>query len=146
MIQKEIISEITEKDFEEFLKSKIMAFNNDISPFHEEARKPGAFTPINIILKDIDNNYIGGLTATTYWGWLDIDKLYIPEESRGKGIGLSMLKTAESIAIKRGCKSAFLSTYEFQARSFYEEYGYYITGKLEDYPPGSTFYWMRKDF
>ncbi len=141
----ETISEREEKAFEEFLHDKIIEFNNHTSPFHREARKPGSFTPLNIILEDESGNYIGGLAASTYWDWLDIDDFYVPKDLRGQGIGASLLETAEKIAVERGCTRCFLTTFGFQARSFYEKHRYYIAGKLEDYPPGSAYYWMRKD-
>lgn len=140
-----VISEQDEKAFEELLHIKIKEFNNIHSPHHREARKPGSSIPLHIMLKDDSGQYVGGLTASTYWGWLDIDDFYLPEEFRGQGIGTSLLQTAETIAISRECTRCFVSTFEFQARRFYEIHGYYVTGRLEDYPPGSTYYWMRKD-
>jgi GNAT superfamily N-acetyltransferase len=145
LVPETTISEKEESEFEEFLHNKIKDYNNDNSPYHREARKPGSSTPLNIILKDNSGNIIGGLSGSTYWDWLDIDDFYVPEEFRGKGIGASLLQTAESIAVKRGCRRCFLSTFEFQGRVFNEKQGYYVTGKLEDYPPGSAYYWMRKD-
>jgi ribosomal protein S18 acetylase RimI-like enzyme len=140
-----VISEQDEQAFEEFLHNKIKAYNNIRSPYHRETRKPGSSTPLHIMLKDRSGRVVGGVAASTYWGWLDIDDFYVPEEFRGQGIGTSLLQTAETIAIDRGCSRCVLSTFEFQARGFYEKQGYYVTGRLEDYPPGSTYYWMRKD-
>ncbi|MCP4544114.1 MAG: GNAT family N-acetyltransferase [Chloroflexi bacterium] len=140
-----IVSEKEEKEFAEFLHEKIKEYNNLNSPHHRKARKPGSSIPLNIILKNDSGNFIGGLAASTYWQWLDIDDFYIPKEFRGKGIGASLLRTAEKIAIERECTRCFLSTFEFQGRVFYEKQGYYVAGKLEDYPPGSAYYWMRKD-
>ncbi len=145
MTPETIISEKEEKEFENFLHEKIKEYNNMNSPHHREARKPGAAILLNIILKDNSGNFIGGLSASTYWQWLDVDDFYIPGEFRGQGIGASLLQMAETIAIERGCTRCVLSTFEFQARVFYEKQGYYVTGKLEDYPPGSAYYWMRKD-
>jgi GNAT superfamily N-acetyltransferase len=76
---------------------------------------------------------------------LDVDDFYIAEEYRGQGIGTSVLQKAKAIAIKRGCTRCVLSTFEFQARVFYEKQGYSVSGKLQDYPPGSAYYWMRKE-
>ena len=39
----------------------------------------------------------------------------------------------------------FLTTFEFQARAFYEARVYREAGRLVGYPPGSTYYWMRKE-
>ena len=45
----------------------------------------------------------------------------------------------------RGCSQVMLTTYSFQARGFYEKEGYRVVGEMADYPPGATYYWMRKD-
>ncbi|MBI9045190.1 MAG: GNAT family N-acetyltransferase [Anaerolineaceae bacterium] len=140
------ISEIEEKEFAEFLKDQIKKFNNETSPYHLEARKPGAVKTLNLIMLNEKGEMIGGLAGSTYWDWLDVDDFFIPETLRGQGIGADLLKNAEGIAIERGCKRSYLSTFGFQARSFYEKQGYYVVGTLKDYPPGSAMYWMRKDF
>ncbi len=139
------LSENEEKEFSEFLRTQIREFNNRQSAPHRASRQPGAITPLNLIVKDDAGSVIGGLTASTYWEWLDIDIFYLPEELRGRGLGTSLLQTAETIALERGCKRSFLTTFDFQARTFYEKYGYSVIGVLTDYPPGSTYFWMRKD-
>jgi len=55
-----------------------------------------------------------------------------------------MLQREENKARSRGCVSAKLSTFSFQARDFYEKLGYKIVGQMSDYPPEESFYWMRK--
>ena len=140
------VSEAEESEFREFLRLKIREFNNQKSTFHRESRKPGAVVPLCLMVKNEAGEVIGGLSASTYWNWIEIEKFYFPEDLRGKGIGAALLQTAEKIAVSRGCKSCFLTTHDFQARTFYEKFGYQVVGKLEDYPPGSVYYWMRKDF
>jgi GNAT superfamily N-acetyltransferase len=76
-----------------------------------------------IALKTDDGEIIGGLPGSTYWDWLEIDNFFIPEEFRGKGLGSSLLQRAETIAMQRGVKRCFLSTFDFQARTFYERHG-----------------------
>jgi hypothetical protein len=46
--------------------------------------------------------------------------------------------------LKRGCHSAWLDTFEFQARGFYERLGYSCFAELRDYPPGFARYFMKK--
>jgi len=75
--------------------------------------------PLNIMLKSESGEHIGGLAASTYWGWLDIDNFYLPEVLRGEGLGATLLQQAEAIAVGRGCTRCFLATFEFQARTFY---------------------------
>jgi GNAT superfamily N-acetyltransferase len=140
-----IVSEANEKEFAEFLHAQIREYNNRQSPHHRQARQPGAVRPLHVMLKNETGQVIGGLSAHTYWNWLEIDDFFVPDDLRGKGIGTSLLQTAETRAVSRGVKHCFLSTFEFQARAFYERRGYSVVGKLEGYPPGSTFFWMRKD-
>jgi hypothetical protein len=54
------------------------------------------------------------------------------------------MRRAESEAAARGCHSAWLDTFEFQARGFYEELGYCCVAELPDYPAGSARYFMKK--
>lgn len=140
-----VVLETEDKEFEEFLHHKIREFNNENSSFHRAARKPGSVRSLNLILKDQSGALVGGLAATMYWDWLEIEDFYIPDMARGQGIGAKLLGQAESIAFAQGYKHVLLTTYEFQARRFYEKQGYRVVGTLEGYPPGSAYYWMRKD-
>ena len=60
------------------------------------------------------------------------------------GLGSSLLATAEHEARLRGCRGAWLDTFEFQARGFYERAGYVVFGEIPDYPPGSARYFLKK--
>ena len=73
-----------------------------------------------------------------------IDHFWFSEQVRSKGLGQTLLKRTEEIAIEKGAVKALLTTFDFQARTFYEKYGYKVVGKIENYPPGSTFYTMVK--
>ena len=43
-----------------------------------------------------------------------------------------------------GLFAATLETHSFQARPFYEKYGYQVFATLDDWPPGHAKYFMRK--
>ena len=53
---------------------------------------------------------------------------------------------AERLAIVRGCVGAWLTTFTYQARGFYEGLGYEVFGALEQSPADSTRLFMRKFF
>jgi GNAT superfamily N-acetyltransferase len=91
-----------------------------------------------------DGAVIGGLWGRTVFGWLCIDVLFVPESLRGRGVGAELMLRAEREAIARGCRNAWLDTFQFQARGFYEKLGYRCFGELEDYPVGFARYFMRK--
>lgn len=132
-------------EFSDFIHLKLREYNDNSSHYHKEYRKDGEIKKINLVAKDNDI-CIGGIIAEVYWGWLNIEYLWVDEKYRGKGFGSKLLNEAEKIAINLGCDKAQLSTFEFQGRSFYEKRGYKVVGKLEDYPPSSTYYWMSKNF
>jgi len=129
----------------DFVHQQIRAYNNQASEYHRNIRPSGP-NPLAIFIRSGQNQILGGLVGDTYWDWLDIDDFWIDESLRGKGYGQKLLEMAETEAKSRGCSRAFLSTYSFQARNFYEKFGYQVVGQLDDYPPGQTYYWMRKDF
>lgn len=140
------LSDAPETEDIRFVDKMIKQFNNRVSPHHLAARQTGAVRPLAVFLRTEMNEIVGGLTANTYWDWLDIDDFWIHEDLRGQGYGTRLLSMVEAEARIRGCKRAQLKTFGFQARAFYERHGYRVVGTLEDYPPGSTLYWMRKDF
>lgn len=129
-----------------FLSEKIRAYNNEQSLHHRESRQQGAVLPLQLIVTDQQQQWIGGITAEVYWGgWVEIHKFWFSEEYRGKGMGKKLLAQAEWVAKDMGgATKALLTTYEFQARTFYEAHGYQVVGEIKDYPPGSSYYTMVK--
>jgi GNAT superfamily N-acetyltransferase len=115
----------------------VVAFNN-------AQAGPSNGRPLFVVLRDEAENVVGGMSGSTGRGWLFIDHLVVPEASRGSGLGTRVMHLAETEAITRGCAQAWLNTFEFQARGFYEKLGYICFGELPDYPPGFTRFFMRK--
>ncbi|MCB0117125.1 MAG: GNAT family N-acetyltransferase [Caldilineaceae bacterium] len=140
-----VVNEAEDAEVHDFLAQQIREHNNQVSAHHRRVRVDG-LNPFQIVVRDDEGEIVAGVAASTYWQWLEVDKLWVDESLRGRGVGRQLLRRAEEIAIERGCLRAMLTTYSFQARGFYEKEGYRIVGALEDYPPGSTFYWLRKDF
>lgn len=89
---------------------------------------------------------VGGADGMTGWGWLHVRFLWVTEAQRGAGIGRRIMDTIEAAARERGCRGAWLDTFSFQARPFYESIGYRQFGELADYPPGHSRHFMKKVF
>lgn len=103
------------------------------------------FEPLVISARDAAGTIVGGLVGLTGWKWLHVDLLWVDDAHRGMGVGTNILRAAEEEAASRGVRHVDLDTFDFQAKPFYEREGYSVFGILEDYPPGHTRYFMRKD-
>jgi GNAT superfamily N-acetyltransferase len=88
----------------------------------------------------------GGFWGCTLFQWLHVQLLFIPAALRGKGVGSTLMTTAETEARKRGCIGAHVTSFSFQAAPFYEKLGYTRFGQLENYPPGHELIYLRKCF
>jgi GNAT superfamily N-acetyltransferase len=100
--------------------------------------------PLVLVIEDTEKKVLGGLWGRTAYDWLFVELLFIPESLRGRGIGAELMSRAETEAVARGCHGAWLDTFAFQARTFYERLGYSCFGELNDYPAGSARYFMKK--
>ena len=97
------------------------------------------------VLKGPDQTVLGGVIGITYWDWLYIDLIWLPEEYRGRGYGHRLLTLAEEEAQQRGAKHVYLDTFSFQAPDFYKKYGYRVFGELNDFPAGHQRYFLTKE-
>jgi ribosomal protein S18 acetylase RimI-like enzyme len=122
---------------EALVRRELLAFNErHIGPADEQ--------PVRLVARDDSGAVVAGLLGQTKWGWLYVEKLWLADEARGQGLGSRLLSAAESIAIDRGCTGATLTTFEHQARGFYEKLGYVLFGTLEGYPAGTRQYHLCK--
>ena len=80
----------------------------------------------------------------TSFDWLQIELLFVPAALRGQAIGRGLMAEAERIAVTRGCHGAWLDTFSFQARGFYEALGYELLATLPDHPRGEARHFLRK--
>src|SRR5439155_14876748 len=79
-----------------------------------------------IFLRDGRNHVVGGILGWVYWGWLQIEFLWIKDDLRGMGYGKNLMVAAEKKALAMGCHHAYLETFSFQAPDFYKKLGYEI--------------------
>ena len=120
------------------------AIGRGLSDFNRQALGYNDFERLCFSLRSPDGEIAGGVLGETYWEWLHIDLLWVDERLRGSGYGSQLMETAENEARKRGMKAAWLDTFSFQARAFYERSGYELFGELDHYPQGHRRFFMRK--
>jgi GNAT superfamily N-acetyltransferase len=121
-----------------FVFERLREFNRSRTGIDDGHRR------LAILVRDEAGAIVGGLLGDTFWGWLYVSILWIDESLRGQGYGHRLLVAAEQEAIARGCHHALLDTMSFQARPFYEKYGYTVFGELHDIPVGHSRYYMQK--
>lgn len=101
--------------------------------------------PLAVLLTDPQSNdIVGGLWGSTGWGYFYTDMLFIPETLRRLRLGSKVMRMAEEEAARRGCHGAWVDTYDFQARGFYEKLGYTVFGALDGPPPVYPRYFLKK--
>jgi GNAT superfamily N-acetyltransferase len=112
---------------------------------YNEARVgPSRWKPLMIVARE-GRRIVGGLKGHTHWTWLFVAQLWLDESQRGSGLGTKLLGLAEREARKRGCRHAWLDTFDFQAPGFYKKQGYRRFATLRDYPEGHRRYFFVKD-
>jgi ribosomal protein S18 acetylase RimI-like enzyme len=105
---------------------------------------PNDVKDLCVIVRDVNDNIIGGLTGKTYWNYFDIAFLWIHEEHRGAGLATALMKTAENEARRRGCLNIQLDTFSFQALGFYKKLGYKEFGSLSGYTGNHNRHYLYK--
>ena len=115
-----------------------------LAEHNTRAAGPSGNRPIAVLIEDRAGAVIGGLWGHTGYEWLFTQLLVVPERLRGQRIGTRILQMAEDEAVRRGCRAAWLDTFDFQARGFYERLGYACFGELNDYPSGHSRFFMQK--
>jgi GNAT superfamily N-acetyltransferase len=101
----------------EVLPNGLEAFNESRWPGHQQWR------PLAVFARD-GESIVAGLAGETYSGWLFIRYLWVSDALRGQGIGRKLMGDAEARALERGCHSAWVDTFSFQAPGFYPKLGY----------------------
>lgn len=122
----------------EVVKNGLLAFN--VEHIGLEPRSAS----LNLFLRNLSGDVIGGLLGGWRWGWLYVDKLWVQAEYRKRGAGSRLLTAAEAAAMAAGCTDAVLDTFSFQARDFYERHGYISYATLEGFPPGHRQFFFHK--
>ena len=100
--------------------------------------------PVAVLLNDNKGRTIGGLWGQTSLRWLYVEFLVVPENLQGHDYGSALMDEAERIARERGCANAWLTTFSFQARGFYEKRGYEPFGELDNSPGENIRFFLRK--
>ncbi|MCM1289552.1 MAG: GNAT family N-acetyltransferase [Corallococcus sp.] len=130
---------VPDSDEAEFLDDSLLQEIQKVKPFSFDK----AFVPVNVCAKK-DGEIVGGVLAyAVMWDILYIDTVWTRKDCRGNGIASRLLAEAERRASEIGCKTAHLSTYDFQAPAFYEKLRYVKFGEIDYGEVKEIFYYKR---
>ena len=90
---------------------------------------------------------IGGLTASTSYGWMLIKVLWVNQTERRCGLGSRLMDAAVNRGRDLGCHGIWLDTSNPQAHAFYTTRGFEVFGTLSNKPhqhPASHQRWMMR--
>lgn len=85
---------------------------------------------IDLAVRDDDGSLLAGLAATTSYGWLRVNMVWVSTRHRRTGLGRQIMQEAMDLGLERGCHAAWLETSNPQARTFYENLGFDVFAKL----------------
>ena len=97
-----------------------------------------------VLTGESDDAIAGGLWALALWGSFYIGLVVVPADARRQGLGRELMRRAEEEARVLGCRQMWLDTYAFQARPFYERFGFEVFGQIDGPTPIFPRYFMQK--
>jgi len=119
--------------FEERTNQEITAILSDgLKIYNEEMIGAYNHTPFTIYIKSIDKRTVlagcyGDVTRANCY----VDCIWVHPDFRQKGLGRNLMEKLEIFAKQKNCQVITIETAEFQARSFYEQLGYFVISMTE---------------
>lgn len=110
----------------------------------EITKKLSPMTPFAFSYFDDQNNFIAGIEGYDIYGGLYIDLLFVNNEHRKNGYGTKLVGKAIEFGTGLGCRFAYLSTMDFEAKPFYQKLGFEIEYIRQGYHNDSSMYYLKK--
>ncbi|RAR43649.1 N-acetyltransferase [Paenibacillus sp. MDMC362] len=123
-----------------YVRNEMIKYN--LKHFPDDLK--GRYQEVNLLLRNADDQIMGGIVGEICWNWLEIHYLFVDEPFRKSGYGTKLLREAEKLAIDKQCEFVKLDTLSFQALDFYIKQGYEVYGQIEN-AGRHTHYYMKKD-
>lgn len=126
-----VASEIEENLLRSLASTNVQSTN---CAFTFEARNP-------------DDDLYAGLSASSSYGWLHIETLWVSKAARGLGLGRDLMARAHAKGLELGCHAAWLDTSNIAARDFYLHLNYIEFAALSnlesEFPPQHQRWFMK---
>jgi GNAT superfamily N-acetyltransferase len=101
---------------------------------------------LRVQVLDNEGNLAAGMSGWTWGVAAGIGMTWVREDTRGAGLGTTLLHEFEAEARMRGCTHVFVTSFTFQAPGFYERHGYREIFRWDGVPvDGAADVHFRKD-
>ncbi|MFX0123570.1 MAG: GNAT family N-acetyltransferase [Candidatus Hodarchaeota archaeon] len=137
------ISEDTSKESMKILHEGLRRY---VTKHIGKLRKKNPEIKIKFVIKNEEDQVIGGVQAYTLLKVVHIEQLWVDEKYRNQGYGKELLTTTERIATENGCISGLVMALSFQSPEFFQKFGYEIFGVSDGYPDSIKDYYLIKRF
>jgi ribosomal protein S18 acetylase RimI-like enzyme len=127
----ELLDEARCRELDAFLVERIYEFNAKATGYSDGKLLAGS-------IRDDAGDVIAGFSGHTWGGCCELTNVWVHERHRGRGLGKTLLRVAESEARRRGCEQVVVRTHSFQAPRFYEHLGYERRYAIEGLPKGHS--------
>jgi GNAT superfamily N-acetyltransferase len=135
-----VLSDTPTREAVNLIRQRLGAYNRDQTNGRYD--EPGI--EIDLALKDLEGNVVGGINASTMLHVMHLEALWVAQEHRKIGYGRDLVLAAERIGFEKGCITSQTWTLSFQAPGFYQKIGYEVLGIYQGYPDGITEYVLTK--
>jgi GNAT superfamily N-acetyltransferase len=122
----------------------VEVIRSSLSDFNDADVGPANRAVLAVVVRDETGKVVAGISGYTAWEWLFVQWLWVAETMRGQGIAAEMLEAAEAEARRRGCRGAWIDTFNPVALRVYQDAGYEVFGALPDFPVGRTRTFLQK--
>jgi GNAT superfamily N-acetyltransferase len=121
----------------QYLEDRLYEFNSAVTGI-------GDGEWLAFLVRDTSGRILAGICGSTWGGACEIRQFWVEESQRHCGLGTKLFRAAEQEARRRGCTQIVLTTFSFQAPSFYERNGFEVVATIENHPRGHKNFLMRK--
>lgn len=114
---------------------------------YEQARSKKSLKKIESFsysMMDDEENFIAGISGIIIYGALYIDLLWVHANFRGLSYGTLLIAEADKLAKQKNCNFLYLSTMDFEAKSFYQKLGFEVEYVRNGYDNNSMMYYLIK--
>lgn len=98
-----------------------------------------------VFARDERGRSVGGAIGRTWGACVELQQLWVEPSRRRQGLGARLVRAFEEAAAGRGCRTAYLETWSFQAEPLYRALGYRTALAIDGYADDVVKFTMMRD-